>query len=88
VAEIIVRVIPRAAKSAFAGMRGDALLVRLNAPPIDGAANAALLELFADRLKLPQRALHIVAGERSRTKRVRIDGLTAEQIAAALGVAP
>ena len=75
-----VRVIPRAAKSQIAGKRNDALLVRLNAPPVDGAANAELVELFARALGIPKRNIEIVAGHRSRTKRVRITGVTSADL--------
>jgi uncharacterized protein (TIGR00251 family) len=75
-----VRVIPRAGKPGVAGKRGEALLVRLNAPPVDGAANAELIDLLAGLLHVPRRAVVIVAGERSRTKRVRIEGVTADQL--------
>lgn len=83
---IDVRVIPRAGKSAIAGRRGDALLVRLNAAPVDGAANTELIEVLADVLDVPKRAVSIVGGVRSRQKRVRIEGLTDELVASRLGV--
>jgi uncharacterized protein len=76
-----VRVIPRASKSGLAGKRGDALLVRLHAAPVDGAANAELIDVLADALGVPKRAVSIVSGERSRQKRVQIAGLTADEIA-------
>ena len=75
-----VRVIPRASKSGIAGMRGDAVLVRLHAAPVDGAANAELIEVLADVLGVPKRAVSIVAGERGRQKRVRVEGLTLDFI--------
>ena len=75
-----VRVIPRAAKSQIAGKRDDALLVRLNAPPVDGAANSELIELFAHALGIPRRNIEIVAGHRSRTKRVKITGVTSADL--------
>jgi uncharacterized protein len=75
-----VRVIPRAARSQIAGRRGNALLVRLHAPPVDGAANAELIELFAEALGIPKRNIEIVAGHRSRTKRVRITGVTSADL--------
>lgn len=81
---IDVRVVPRATKSGIAGRRGDALLVRLNAAPVDGAANAELIDVLADALGVPRRAVSIVSGERSRQKRVRVDGLTHELIASKL----
>jgi uncharacterized protein (TIGR00251 family) len=71
-----VRVIPRAAKSGIAGQRGGAFLVRLQASPVDGAANAELIEVMADALNTPKRSISIVAGERARQKRVRIEGMT------------
>jgi uncharacterized protein (TIGR00251 family) len=74
---IDVRVIPRAGKSELAGVRGDRLLVRLQAPPVDGAANAALIDFVAAALDVPKRAVTIVAGERSRQKRVRVAGVDA-----------
>ena len=77
---IAVRVIPRASRSGVAGMRGDALLVRLNAAPVEGAANAELIEVLASTLGIARRSITIVSGERSRTKRVRIDGVTLEQV--------
>ena len=73
---ITVRVIPRASKAGVAGMRGDALLVRLNAAPVDGAANAELIDVLADAYGVSKRSVEIVSGERSRQKRVRITGAT------------
>ena len=84
--EIAVRVIPRARKSQIAGTRGDALLVRLAAPPVDGAANAALVELLATRLGVPTRLVHIVSGERARDKRVVIAGVSAETLSRILNL--
>ena len=70
-----IRVIPRAPRSRVDGTRGDALLIRLAAPPVDGAANAALIAFLAEALDLPRRDITLVSGERSRDKRVRIIGL-------------
>ena len=80
-----VRVIPRARKTEYAGERDGALLVRLAAPPVEGAANGALIDFLAATLGLPRRAIQIVSGERSRRKRVAIAGMTAEQVRAILG---
>ncbi len=65
-------------------MRGDAFLVRLNAPPVDGAANTELIEVLAGALGIPKRAVTIIAGGKSRAKKVRVDGLTADQVAVLL----
>ena len=55
------------------------------APPVEGAANDALIAFFADALHIPRRAIQIVSGERGRRKRVAIAGVTAEQIRSTLG---
>jgi uncharacterized protein (TIGR00251 family) len=72
---INVRVIPRAGRPGPAGTRGDALLVRLNAAPVEGAANAELIEVIARLLSVPKRAVSIVSGERGRRKRVQVSGI-------------
>jgi uncharacterized protein (TIGR00251 family) len=81
---IAVRVIPRAGKTGPAGARGDALLMRLNAPPVDGAANAELIEALADLLSVPKSAVTIVSGARARTKRVRVAGIDLQHAASRL----
>lgn len=73
---LTVRVIPRAGKAGPAGTRDGALLIKLNAPPVEGAANAELIDLLSDLLDVPKRAITIVGGERSRLKRVRVEGIT------------
>ena len=77
---IQVRVIPRAGRSGFAGTRDGALLVRLAAAPVDGAANAELIEVIAKAVGVPKRAVTIVTGERSRTKTVSVDGVSPEEV--------
>jgi uncharacterized protein (TIGR00251 family) len=72
-----IRVIPRAAKSGVAGKRGDDWLVRLHAPPVEGAANTELIAVLSAVLSVPKRAVAIVSGERSRQKRVRVLGVDA-----------
>jgi hypothetical protein len=75
---LAVRVIPRARKTEIAGTRDGALLVRLAAPPVEGAANDALIEFLAERLGVTRRAVRIVSGERGRQKRVAVAGVTAD----------
>ena len=82
-----VRVIPRAKRSGVGGMRGDAWLIRLQAPPVDGAANEELISVLAKLLDVPKRAVTIVAGERSREKRVRVAGIDAAAAQARLSTA-
>jgi uncharacterized protein (TIGR00251 family) len=81
-----VRVIPRAGRSGIAGLRDGALLVRLAAAPVDGAANAELIAVLAEALDLPRRCVAIAGGDRSRSKRVRIAGMTRTQALAALSL--
>jgi len=80
-----VRVQPRASRAGVDGLHGDALRVRVNAPPVDGAANEAVVELLAELLKVPRRAVRVVAGESSRSKVVEVDGVGASAVAALAG---
>ncbi len=82
-----VRVIPRAGRSAIAGVRDGAVLVRLAAAPVGGAANAELIDLLARTLRIPKRDITIVSGERSRSKRVRVAGMNPGAVTACLAEA-
>jgi uncharacterized protein len=73
---VSVHVQPRASRNEFVGVHGTALKVRLQAPPVEGAANEALVSLFADRLGVPRRSVRVVTGASSRGKVVEIDGTT------------
>ena len=79
--------VPRAGRSGFAGLRDGAIMVRLAAAPVDGAANKELIALIARTLKVSKRDVEIVAGERARTKRVRVAGMSAAQVLACLAEA-
>ena len=70
-----VRVVPRAKRSGVGGTRGDAWVIRVQSSPVDGAANDELITVLAQLLDVPKRAITIVAGERSREKRVRVIGI-------------
>lgn len=67
-----IAVQPRASRAAIEGAHGDALKVRLTAPPVDGAANKQCVELLAKALGVPKSKVMIVSGAGSRRKRVRI----------------
>ena len=84
-AVLTIRVIPRARRSGIDGLRGDAILVRLQSAPVDGAANAELIDLIAAALDVPKSAVTIVSGEKSRRKRVRVAGLDEATAHARLG---
>jgi uncharacterized protein len=78
----VVRVAPRASRDAIEGGYQGALKVRLTAPPVDDRANDALRRLLADRLNVPVSAVRIAAGQKSRTKRISIAGVTKAQVEA------
>jgi len=79
-----VRVLPRAGRSETAGVQGDALKVKLTAPAVEGAANAALIAFLADCLSVRKSAVSIVRGDKNRSKVVRVEGVTRERVEAAL----
>ena len=71
---------PRAASTEVRGVRDGALYVRLQAPPVDGAANEALVKLLAGSLGVPRRSVRVVSGATARRKVVDIDGITAADV--------
>lgn len=75
---------PGARKTEVAGPHGDALKVRLAAPPVDGKANAALLAFIAEKIGVGRTAVKLVSGQASRVKRVRIAGVANVCVLAAL----
>ena len=79
-----VKIHSRAKKSAITGELDDALKVSLTAPPINGRANEACIEFFANLLKVPRSSVTIASGQTSRNKVIRVSGMTAEQIRAVL----
>jgi uncharacterized protein len=81
-----VRVTPRASRDAIEGEHNGALKIRLTAPPVEDRANDALRRLLAERLNVPVSAVRIVTGEKSRTKRISIAGVTRAQAIEALGL--
>lgn len=80
-----VRVQPRASRSEIVGLHGDAMKIRLAAPPVDGAANDALIALVADALGVSKRAVRIVTGGSSRSKIVEVEGVTAAAVLRLVG---
>src|SRR5437868_10049568 len=83
-ATFAVKVHPRAKKNAITGELGDALKLSLTTPPVEGRANEACIEFFANLLKVPRSSVTIAAGQNSRNKIIRIAGLSAEQVRARL----
>lgn len=77
---LAVKAIPNAPRSEIVGWLGDALKVKVHAPPVEGRANDALCDFLAAHLGLPRRAVTVLRGETSRQKTVRIDGLAAAEL--------
>lgn len=80
----MVRVVPRASRSAVAGEHNGALKVRVNAPPVEGAANLELTRTLARAFAVPTRAVEIISGQTTRLKRVRVTGAHRTQLEALL----
>jgi uncharacterized protein (TIGR00251 family) len=86
---LTVRVIPRSARNTLEwqeGENGKTLKARLTAPPVDGAANAALISLLAERLHIPRRAITIVRGGNARQKTIEIAELSEQEIERRLAI--
>ena len=84
IATITLHVVPRARVTEVAGRHGDAIRIRLAAPPVDGAANDELRRFLAERLGVARRSIAIVRGATGRRKTVTVDGVTAARVARAL----
>jgi uncharacterized protein (TIGR00251 family) len=82
--QITVRVQARAKRDEIVGERADVLVVRISAPPVDGRANRALCKLIARRAGVPPSKVTIVRGEHARDKLIRVDGVDAAALRAAL----
>jgi uncharacterized protein len=82
--DLKVRVQPRAKRTEVAGEREGAIVIRVNAPPVDGRANEAVCRLIAKRLGVAVGAVHVVRGQTAREKVVRIDGIDAAHARGAL----
>ena len=76
-----IQVVPRASRTAVGPSVGERLRVAVSAPPVDGAANAAVIEALAEAFGVPRRAVEIVRGQTGRRKTVRLAGASAELLA-------
>ena len=81
-----IKAIPNAPRSEIAGWLGDALKVKVHAPPVEGRANEVLCAFLADTLGLPRRAVTVWRGDTSRQKIVRIEGLDLATVRSRLGL--
>ncbi len=81
-----IKAVPNAPRSEICGWLGEAVKIKVHAPPVEGRANDALCEFLAEQLKLPRRAVAVQRGDTSRQKLVRIDGLSLAEAKSRLGV--
>ena len=75
-----VRVVPRSSKNQIVAAAGEAIKVRLTAPPVDGKANEALIKFLAEILEVSRGQIEIISGEKSKQKTMRVRGITIAQI--------
>jgi len=80
-----IHLLPRASRDEIVGMHGDAVKVRVTAPPIEGKANKALKGFIAKKLQLPSSQVEIIAGQHSREKLLHITGISRAEVEKALG---
>lgn len=85
-ATVAFHVLPRASRDGVAGIAGDAVRVRLTAPPLENRANEALVRFLSARLSVPRPRVEIVAGKRGRKKIVRIVGVSRNELLRRLGL--
>lgn len=84
-AQFKVRVVPRSSRTQIL-MRGDLLTVKVSAPPVEGAANRAVIALLAEKLGVPKSRIDIVSGKTTVLKLLRVTGLSLQQVKEVLGV--
>lgn len=84
--DLDVQAVPRSSRDAIGQPHGDRLKLHVKAPPVDGEANAAIIELLAKTLRLPRQSIELVAGQTGKRKTVRITGLTLDELRSKLGL--
>lgn len=74
--DIVARIIPKSSRNEIVGMEGGIVKIKVTAPPVDGLANRAVIELFSKELKIPKKDIAIISGEKSKNKKIRIHGVS------------
>jgi uncharacterized protein (TIGR00251 family) len=77
---IRIKLLPKSSRNQVVGREGDHFKVKVTAPPVEGKANKALIDLLAKKLGVPKSHIEIISGKSSRLKSIRIDGLSIEEI--------
>lgn len=83
---LAIKAIPNAPRTEVVGWLGDAVKIKVHAPPVEGKANEVLCEFLADALGIPRRSVTVLRGDTSRQKVVRIDGLDLPMVKSRLGL--
>lgn len=83
---LLIRAVPNASRNAVVGLTGDAVKVKIQAPPEDGKANKALIKFLAGLLNVPKSAITLESGHTSRNKRINIQGIQEKEVRQKLGV--
>jgi uncharacterized protein (TIGR00251 family) len=81
-----IQVHPRAGKTEVVGWHGDAIKIRLRAPPVDGAANEELIRFLSKTFHVPRSAIHILSGATAQRKRIKVESIDRTDLKAALGI--
>jgi uncharacterized protein (TIGR00251 family) len=88
ITSVVVQVQPRAVRTEVTGWYGDAIRIRVAAPPTDNAANEALIRFLAERLRVPRAAVRLASGATARRKRIEVTGIDRPTALERLGVGP
>lgn len=74
--DISAKILPRSSKNEIAGIEGGIVKIRVTAPPVEGMANRAVIELISKELKIPKKDIEIISGDKSKNKRIRVYGIS------------
>lgn len=72
--DIVARIIPKSSRNEIMGLEGGIVKIKVTAPPVEGMANRAVIELISKELKIPRRDIEIISGDKSKNKRIRVHG--------------
>lgn len=78
--EFNVKIIPRSSRNDILGREGSVYRIKVTSPPVDGKANKTLITLLSNKIKIPKKDIQIISGEKSRNKRIRINGVSGNEI--------
>ena len=83
--EVETKIIPKSSRNEIVGREGEAVKIKVTAPPVDGKANKAVIELLSKQLNISKKDIQIISGEKSRNKRIRVYGLSIHDFLKVIG---